>query len=73
MTVCIVEMPSYTYAVKGEKLLSSRGYPCKIKRNVSASPESCGYSLYVYKNGKDALKVLDSYKVPYTRFYWGGG
>ncbi|MBR3283591.1 MAG: DUF3343 domain-containing protein [Ruminococcus sp.] len=72
MRVCIVEMPSYTYAVKGEKLLSSRGYPCKIKRNISASPGSCGYSLFIYKDVKNAVAVLEQYRIPYTRITYGG-
>ncbi|NLT08946.1 MAG: DUF3343 domain-containing protein [Ruminococcus sp.] len=73
MTVCIVEMPSYTYAVKGEKLLSSRGYPCKIKRNTNASPGSCGYSLFIYRDCEKAAGILAQYRVPYTNISYGGG
>lgn len=72
LTVCIVEMPSYTYTVKGEKLLSSRGYSCKIKRNVNVSPGSCGFSLYVYGDGSKAGEILKNYAVPYTKIVCGG-
>ncbi|MBP3310463.1 MAG: DUF3343 domain-containing protein [Ruminococcus sp.] len=72
MTVCIVEMPSYTYAVKSEKLLKSRGFPCEIKRNENASAGSCGYSLYVYRDSRRAVEILDKYAVPYTNIVYGG-
>lgn len=72
MTVCIAEMPSYTYAVKGRKILHARGFPCEIKRNESASADSCGYSLYVYSNCRAAVKLLESYSIPYTHIVYGG-
>ncbi|MBQ9893923.1 MAG: DUF3343 domain-containing protein [Ruminococcus sp.] len=72
MTVCIVEMPSYTYAVKGSKLLNSRGYHCKIKRDPNTSADSCGYSIYVYNFSRAVTELLDRYSVPYTRVTCGG-
>lgn len=59
MNEYIAEMPSYTYAVKAEKLLKSRGINCKIKRRE----EECGYNLYVYN--KTSLDILRKNAIPY--------
>lgn len=62
----IAEMPSYTYAVKGEKLLRSRGFDCKIVR----SEKSCGYSLLINTselNATKAFNILEKNAVPYER------
>lgn len=66
LTVIIMEMPSYTFAVKGEKLLKARGISCDLKRNVNASPGSCGYSLYVRSDGKRAAEILKMNAVPFV-------
>ena len=57
-------MPSYTYAVKGAKLLKARGYPCEIKRNEK-NAGGCGYSIHIGSNCTDALSVLEKYNIPY--------
>lgn len=59
MTEYIAEMPSYTYALKAEKLLKSRNIRCEIKRR----DEGCGYNLHVYN--KTSLAVLDKNGIPY--------
>lgn len=55
----IAEMPSYTYAVKAEKLLKARGIRCEIKRRE----EGCGYNLHVYN--KTALAILNKSGISY--------
>lgn len=72
MKKCIMAMPSYTYVIKGEKLLKARGYPCEIRRNESTSKDGCGYSLYVFNDCRNASEVLDKYSVPYTIKEYGG-
>lgn len=59
-------MPSYTYAVKGQKMLRSRGYPCNIKRRSSSAEHGCGFSLNISADCQSALKVLDMYDIPYS-------
>ena len=73
LKVCVFEMPSYTYAVKGEKLLRSRGYTCKIKRKDNSSAGGCGFSLYVSERCRSAAEILDNYSIPYTFRVYGGG
>lgn len=69
---CIAAMPSYTYVIKGEKLLKSRGFPCEIRRNEVTSKDGCGYSLYIFNNCQQAAEILDKYSVPYTMKEYGG-
>lgn len=66
-------MPSYTYAVKSEKLLKARGYQCEIQRDEAHSDKGCGYSLRIYGDCGRAVELLDGYSVPYTSFTYGGG
>ena len=72
MTFLTAEMPSYTYAVKGEKLLRSGGCECMIARKEKTSSESCGYLLKISGKCHDALKILDRYAVPYKVISDGG-
>lgn len=72
MTACSVAMPSYTYAMKGERMLRSRGYPCEIMRNEKTARAGCGYSLIIGRGCADALKILKSYSIPYTEVSIGG-
>ena len=65
-------MPSYTYAVKAQRLLHTRGYPCRIKRREKSPERSCGYSVIVLKNCREAAATLDKYAVPYS-LRGGGG
>lgn len=57
----ILEMPSYTYAVKAEGLLRSRGIPVEMIRR----DEGCGYDLMVYSDS--AAAILTKIGIPYTR------
>lgn len=72
MAVCRAAMPSYTYAMKGEKLLKARGIPCEIKRNENTSPDGCGYSLLIRGDCRSAAAILRSYSIPYTGMQNGG-
>lgn len=72
MTECSVVMPSYTYAIKGEKLLKARGYSCEVKRNEEISSTGCGFSLLIKEKCDNAVKILDSYSIPYTDIMNGG-
>lgn len=62
MNICKADMPSYTYALKGKKLLHSRGYPCEVRKRE----KSCGYSLHIYGECNAALELLERYSIPYT-------
>jgi len=73
LKVCILEMPSYTYAVKGEKLLKARGYPCEIKRNEFTGSSGCGFSLAVRRSCREAERILERYSVPYKSSREEGG
>lgn len=57
----ILEMPSYTYAVKAEGLLRSRGIPVEMLRRE----EGCGYNLRIYSDS--AADILDDMGIPFTR------
>ncbi len=57
----ILEMPSYTYAVKAEGLLRSRGIPVEMIRRE----EGCGYDLRIYSDS--AANILTDKGIPYTR------
>lgn len=72
MKKCIIAMPSYTYVIKGEKLLKARGYPCEIRRNEVTSKDGCGYSLHVFSDCRNAASILEKYSVPYTIKEYGG-
>ena len=65
-------MPSYTYAVKGEKLLRTSGYNCNIKRKENNDSGGCGFSLYVSDRCRSAADILDNYSIPYTLRINGG-
>lgn len=72
MAACSVAMPSYTYAMKAERLLRSRGFICQVKRSENTDPAGCGYSLKINGGCKEALAILDNYSVPYTDISNGG-
>jgi len=74
MKVCSVAMPSYTYAMKAEKLLSARGFICSIRRRTGkqSATQGCGFSLVISGNCSDALYILDRYSIPYTLDDEGG-
>ncbi len=66
MKNCNAAMPSYTYAVKAQKLLKTRGYNCTIKRTEPLSDEGCGYSLVIEGNCDEIQSILDSYSIPFN-------
>lgn len=72
MNSCIAAMPSYTYVMKGEKLLKARGISCEIRRNDKISETGCGYSLFISRRCDDAERILKNYSVPYTLTPYGG-
>ncbi len=61
MKECIAEMPSYTYAVKSQRLLRSRGFPCEVAR----TERGCGYRLIISRSCSEALRVLKLYDILY--------
>ena len=73
LTICIVDMPSYTYAVKGEKLLKARGYSCEIKRTERSSEKGCGFSLVIRGRCTEALELLSRYSIPFSDVRKKGG
>ena len=66
MKECIAAMPTYTFALKAQKLLHARGFPCEIKRSDTSVREGCGYSLHINGNCAAAAEVLRRYSVPFT-------
>ena len=70
--VCTVEMPSYTYALKSEKLLITRGYECKVARKEKTSSGSCGYLLKTSGSCSEITGILENYAVPYRIISDGG-
>ena len=72
MTNSILDMPSYTYAVKAQRLLRSRGYPCMIKRREKSSERGCGYSVHIAGGSESAVKLLESRGIPYSVVNDGG-
>lgn len=64
MNSCTAAMPSYTYVMKGEKLLRSRGIRCEIRRNERISESGCGYSLHIAERCTDAVRILKYYSIP---------
>ncbi|MBE6862209.1 MAG: DUF3343 domain-containing protein [Ruminococcus sp.] len=66
MAQCIAEMPSYTYAMKAEKLLKSRNIPCRVIRSEKTDSNECGYSLEITGSCKSAAVILKNYSIPYT-------
>ncbi len=72
MAVCTAAMPSYTYAMKAQKLLTARGFYCEVRRNEKNSRAGCGYSLFINGGCSAAAEILDKYSVPYTSLYDGG-
>ncbi|MGB4091259.1 MAG: DUF3343 domain-containing protein [Ruminococcus flavefaciens] len=72
MDVCIAEMTSYTYAVKGERLLRSRGYKCKVTRKEKNTAGGCGYQLNIYGHCRETAALLERYAIPYRTLSDGG-
>lgn len=72
MAECSAAMPSYTYAMKAEKLLKSSGISCSVRRRDSASAAGCGYSLMISGDCSKAAAVLRKYSIPFTSVSDGG-
>ncbi|MBQ6251178.1 putative Se/S carrier-like protein [Ruminococcus sp.] len=68
---CILDMPSYTYAVKAQRLLRARGYPCRIRRREKTSSKGCGFTVLINGSCDGAERLLTGYAVPYS--VRGGG
>lgn len=65
-------MPSYTYALKAQRLLRTRGYQCRMIRREKSAERSCGYSLVIDMNCRSAAELLEKYSVPYSLRDSGG-
>ncbi len=63
MDKCIFDMPSYTYAVKGKKLLDSQG----IRSTISRREKKCGYSLKIHDECEKAENLLARFSIPYEK------
>lgn len=62
MSLCVIEMPSVTYAQKAKIYFNSGGYKCDIIRNK----ESCGYSIKVSADCGTVKRMLNDKKIPYN-------
>lgn len=71
MAECFAAMPSYTYAVKAEKILKSHGYYAEVRRK-SKPTSGCGYSLYIKQNCSQAINILKQNAIPFTGISGGG-
>lgn len=69
---CIFDMPSYTYALKAQRMLRTHGYQCRVVRREKSAERSCGYSLVIDRNCKNAVDLLDRYDIPYSLRNSGG-
>ena len=65
MMLCNADMPSYTFAMKAQKLLGARGYFCEIKRLPSTSDSGCGYYISVSGDCSQIENILKKYSVPF--------
>ena len=72
LTICVFDMPSYTHAVKGQRLLRARGVPCALKRRERSLARGCGYSVHVYGSGAEAAELLEAYRIPFSVRNSGG-
>lgn len=72
MAECYAAMPSYTYALKAEKLLKARGYQAEVRRREKTSSAGCGYSLYIGHNCPQALEILRKNAIPFKGLSGGG-
>ncbi|MBR6968804.1 MAG: DUF3343 domain-containing protein [Ruminococcus sp.] len=69
---CVFIMPSYTYAVKAQRLLRSRGLACTVKRTEKSSGRGCGFSLHINGDGRAAADMLRYYGIPFEEEEGGG-
>jgi hypothetical protein len=53
-----IAMPSVTYAMKAQKLLTSKGYTCDIQRISGSLTKSCTYTIYVNEDADIVKKIL---------------
>ena len=62
MPKILINVPSITYAIKSEKLLSKNKIKCTIIKTPSNySPRGCSYSLVADKNNLDNISsILES-------------
>lgn len=67
MTHCAVDMPSYTLAMKAQKILKARGYTCEVKRNQSNSDAGCGYYINFSGDCIKAKEILEKYSIPFEK------
>ena len=67
MMLCSADMPSYTFAMKAQKILKARGYLCEITRNTSSAESGCGYYISVSGNCSEIKNILESYSVPFEK------
>ncbi len=68
MMLCNADMPSYTFAIKAQKLLKARGYVCEIKRLPSSYDTGCGYYISTSGNCSEIKEILQNYSVPFENF-----
>lgn len=68
MNKCILEMPSYTYAQKAERLLRSKGIPSEVKRRSTG----CGYVLHIRTDCRTAVAILEKSGIPHVLREHGG-
>lgn len=58
-------MPSYTYAVKAQRLFRSKGLECTVKRTEKNRGHGCGFSLHVSGDCPTAAGLLRQYDIPF--------
>lgn len=66
MDNCMIAFPSYTYAVKAQRMLRARGYRCELRRREDTE-HGCGWDVLVRSDCADVFRLLDYNRIHYTR------
>ena len=65
MLECQVGIQSDTQARKAQTILQRYGYPCRIQRQVHATPEGCSYLLQTKGACKPIADLLEENDIPF--------
>ena len=65
MLECQVGMQSDTQARKAQTILQRYGYPCRIQRQVHATPEGCSYLLQTKGACTPIADLLEENDIPF--------
>jgi hypothetical protein len=72
MVECNVAVPSYTYAIKADRILKAYGFKSEIKRRERTASTGCGYYLHISHDCSKALEILRKNSIPINLLPGGG-